>query len=153
MLIKAIFNGGDYPRSLKRRRLAAGALLAVGPVGFACYFALVPSSAMGYYAQGFHLGAASGITAGAVILLLRTQYLLTHPAAQRKAQVKETDERERQITSLAVQFAGLLTFFAAAAALFVVIPISRTAVLALLCVMAVFCLSFLAAAAYLSKKM
>lgn len=153
MLIKAIFSGGDYSRSLRRRRLAAGALLAVGLLGLVCYFALVAGSSMDDYAQGFYLGAACGITAGAVILLLRTQYLLTHPAAQRRAQVKETDERERQITSLAAQFAGFFTLFAAAATLFVVTPISRAAVLALLCMMAVFCLSFLAAAAYLSKKM
>lgn len=67
--------------------------------------------------------------------------------------MKETDERERQITALAVQFAGFFTFFCAAAALFVMTPISPAVVSTLLCVMAAFCLSFLAATVFLSKKM
>ena len=78
MLVKMLFCGDNYQKSLKRRRACSIAILCVGLIGFACYFLLVPGSALSDFAQGFYLGAASGITAGALILLIRTQYLLTH---------------------------------------------------------------------------
>ena len=43
------------------------------------------------YARGFYLGAASGISIGAVILLIRMQYLLTHPEARKKAKIQEQE--------------------------------------------------------------
>ena len=117
MLIKALFTDSkNYERSLKLRRLWAIGMLCIGLVGFACYVLLVPSSDLSDYVQGFYLGAASGITAGALFLLVRTQYLLTHPRAQRQAKIKETDEQEMQIARTSAQIAGALTIFAAAVA-------------------------------------
>ena len=154
MLIKQLLTGnGDYGKSLKQRRWAAIALLAVGLVGFACWFFLIPNSHLSEYAQGFYLGAASGITAGALVLLIRTQYLITHPQAQRRAKIKEADERERKIVHTAFEVAGGVTFFASAAALFVVLPLSMDAFRALLAVMTLFCLAFVTANAWLSKKL
>ena len=153
MLIKMLFCDHNYEKSLKQRRACAAAILCVGLIGFVCYFLLVPGSALSDYAQGFYLGAASGITAGALILLIRTQYLLTHPDAQRKAKIKETDEREVQITQTAFRMAGVITFFAAAAALFVLLPLCMEAYYTLLGVMALYALSFVAVNVWLSKKM
>lgn len=154
MLVKQLLTGGgDYSRSLKQRRWAALALLAVGLVGFACYFLLVPDSGLSDYAQGFYLGAATGITAGSLVLLIRTQYLLTHPQAQRKAKIEETDERQLHITRTAAQFAGVLTFFASAAALFVVLPLSMAAFQALMAVMVLYAASFYLSNLWLSKKL
>lgn len=154
MLIKVLTNpSGDYVKTLKQRRLICLGFLAVGLVGFACYFLLVPGSSLSDYAQGFYLGAATGIVAGALVLLVRTQYLLTHPAAQKKAKIKETDEREVQIVSKAAVFAGLFTFFCAAAALFVLLPFSKAAYSALLAVMATYTLAFAAANLWLSQKL
>ncbi len=154
MLIKAMLTGGgDYEKSLRQRRWAAVALLAIGLVGFVCYFLLVPDSHLSEHAQGFYLGGASGITAGALVLLIRTQYLMTHPQAQRKAKIKETDEREQKIVHTAFEAAGGVTFFASAAALFVVLPLSMDAFRALLAAMILFCLVFVAANAWLSKKL
>lgn len=84
MLIKLILNDADFEKSLKRRKLAAVALLLVGLVGLGCYFLLVEGSPLPDFAQGFYLGAASGICLGSVILLVRSQYLLTHPEAQKR---------------------------------------------------------------------
>ena len=154
MLVKQLLTGGgDYGKSLKQRRWAAIGMLCIGLVGIVCYFLLVPHSDLPDFAQGFYLGAASGITAGALILLIRTQYLITHPKAQRKAKIKETDERELQIARTAAQAAGLVTFFASAAALFVVLPLSMDAFRALFSAMILYCLIFLAANAWLSKKL
>lgn len=122
-------------------------------MGFACYFLLVPGSTLSDYAQGFYLGAASGITAGAVILLGRVQYLLTHPAAQKKARIRKTDERERAIVRSAFQTAGVVTFFTAAGALFVVLPIYPQAFYALFAVMGLYSLAFLISAQILEKRL
>lgn len=154
MLIKAMLTGGgDYGKSLRQRRWAAIGMLCIGLVGFVCYFLLVPDSGLSDYVQGFYLGAASGITAGALVLLVRTQYLIAHPQAQRKARIQETDERRLHITRTAFQAAGAVTFFASAAALFVVLPLSMAAFQTLMATMVLYCLSFLAASAWLSKRL
>ena len=154
MLIKKLLTGGgDYERSLLQRRWAAIGLLVIGLAGFACYFLLVPDSDLPEYAQGFYLGAASGITAGELVLLIRTQYLLTHPQARRKAKIKETDEREMQIARTSAQIAGGLTVFAAAVGSFLVLPLSRTACFTLTCVIAFYILCALLSSLWLSKKL
>lgn len=152
MLIKALTLGGDYEHTLRVRRFLAAALLLVGLVGVACYFLLVSGSTLPDFAQGFYLGAASGITAGALILLIRTQYLLTHPEARKRARIKETDEREQSINRTAFYFAGAFTFFAAAAALFVLLPINMGAFFALIAVIAVYALAWLASSFWLSRR-
>lgn len=154
MLIKQLLtNGGDYGKSLRQRRWAAIALLAVGLVGVVCYFLLVPDSGLPDFVQGFYLGAATGIVIGALILLIRTQYLISHPQAQRKARIKETDERQMHIARTAAQFAGVLTFFASTAALFVVLPLSMAAFQALMAVMVLYAASFYLSNLWLSKKL
>lgn len=154
MLVKQLLTGGgDYKKSLKQRRWAAIGMLCIGLVGFACWFFLVPDSHLSKHAQGFYLGAASGITSGALILFIRTQYLLTHPQAQRKAKIKETDERETQIARTSAQIAGGLTVFAAAVGSFIVLPLSRTACFTLTCVIAFYILCALLSSLWLSKKL
>jgi hypothetical protein len=152
MLMKALCSGRDFTKSLKQRWAMAVARLCVGLVGFVCYACLVPASELGEYARGFYLGAASGVTAGALVLLLRTQYLLTHPDAQKKARIRETDEREVQITQNSFRLAGLITFFASVAALFVLLPLSMPAFCALLGSIMVYTVSFGAANLWLSRN-
>ena len=154
MLVKLLLNdGGDFERSLRRRRLVGFALLLAGLVGLACYFLLVQGSDLPDFVQGFYLGAASGSTLGSVILIVRSQYLLTHPEAQKKARIKDTDERERTIVHASFEVAGIITFFASVAALFVVLPLSMEAFQALFAAMVLYCLSFLGASWYLSRKL
>ena len=153
MLIKRVTCSKDYDKALKLRCLCFGAMLAMGLVGFACYYLLVPQSGLGDHARGFYLGAASGITVAAVFFLVRTLYLMSHPEAKRKARIEETDERQQKIVGGAAQFAGLFTFYAAALALFVLLPLSLHAYYALMGVLAVYVLSFVAANLWLSKKL
>lgn len=153
MLIKLILNDADFEKSLKRRKLAGFALLLVGLVGLGCYFLLVAGSDLPDFAQGFYLGAASGVCLGAVILLIRSQYLLSNPDALKQAKIKETDEREKQILHSAFEAAGFVTFFASAAALFVVLPMSMDAFRALLGAMVLYAVVFVGASAGLSKKL
>ena len=123
-----IFDTSNYERSLRRRRLAGFGLLAVGLTGLVCYLLLIhDSDVLPDFAQGFYLGGSSGIAIGSVFLLVRIQYLLTHPAARKKAKIQEQDEREKTIINQAFQFAGMFTFFAAAASMFVLAAVGRPA--------------------------
>ena len=151
MLMKKLTGSEDYVRALRFRRRLVFAMLCVGLVGFACYFLLVRGSELADYARGFYLGGASGLTLAALGMLARLQYLLTHPDARKKARIVEQDERQTMITSKAAVFAGLLTFFATAGALFVVLPFSFQAYLALMGVLVVFTLAFAAAHLWLSR--
>jgi len=153
MLINELTGSKDYTAALKRRRLIAAGLLCVGLIGFVCYFLLVPGSELPDFIQGFYLGAASGITGGALALLVRAQYLLTHPEARRRAKIKETDEREVQITHTAFRAAGYVTFFASAAALFVVLPVSMEAFFALVAAMMLYCFVFVGVSLWLSHRL
>ena len=153
-MLMRIFDTADYDRSLRRRRLMAWGLLAVGITGLACYFLLArDSEALSDHARGFYLGAATGVCLGALILLIRMQYLLTHPEARKKAKILEQDERGKAIIGQSCQFAGLFTFFAVAASMFVLVAVSREAAVTLLAVMAVYAVVFLLASFYLSKKL
>lgn len=87
-----------------------------------------------------------------MILLFRTQYLLTHPEAQRKARIQETDERELSILHSGFQTAGVVTFFIAAGTLFVVLPFSREAFYALLGMMALYAVAFSVTCGVLEKR-
>lgn len=153
-MLARLFCSPDYDKVLRQRRALAFALLALGILGVACYFLLVDSSdALPDFAQGFYLGASSGICLGAVILLVRTQYLMTHPEARKKAKIQEQDERERAIIGQSFQFAGYVTFFGCAAAMLVTVAFSQTAALVLLCVLAVYAVTWAVSNVYLSKKL
>ena len=153
-MLMRLFDTPDYDRSLRRRRLMALGLLAVGITGLVCYFLLVHNSeVLSDYARGFYLGGASGISLGALILLIRAQYLLTHPEARKKAKIREQDEREKTIINQSFQFAGMFTFFAAAASLFVLVAVSREAAASILAVVAVYAVVWLLSNLYLSKKL
>lgn len=153
-MLMRLFDTSDYDRALRRRRLLALGLLAVGLTGIVCYLLLIHNSGtLSDYARGFYLGAASGMTIGALILLVRMQYLLTHPEARKKAKIQEQDEREKAIVNQAFQFAGIFTFFTAVASMFVLVAVSRTAALAVFGVIVVYAVSWPLASLYLSKKL
>ena len=153
-MLMHIFDTSDFERSLRRRRLVAFGLLAVGITGILCYLFLIHNSdVLSDYARGFYLGGASGMTIGAVFLLIRVTVLLSDPEARKKAKIKEQDEREKAIINQAFQIAGMFTFFAAAASMFVLVAVSQAAALAVLGVVAVYAVVWLLANLYLSKTL
>ena len=153
-MLMRMFDTSDYERSLRRRRLVGFGLLAAGITGIVCYFLLIDGSdVLSDYARGFYLGAASGITIGSVFLIVRAHYLLTHPEARKKARIQEQDEREKAIVNQAFQFAGMFTFFAAVASMFVLVAVSKPAALAVFGVIVVYSVTWLLANIYLSKKL
>lgn len=153
-MLMRIFDTSDYERSLRRRRFVAFGLLAVGITGVVCYLLLVhDSDVLPDFARGFYLGGASGICLGAAFLLVRVQYLLSSPEARKKAKIQEQDEREKAIVNQSFQFAGMFTFFASAASMFVLVAVSMEAALAVLGVVAVFAVTWLVWMLYLSKTL
>ena len=153
-MLMRMFDTSDYDRSLRRRRLVGFGLLAVGITGIVCYFLLIDGSdVLSDYARGFYLGAASGISIGSVFLIVRAHYLLTHPEARKKAKIQEQDEREKAIVNQSFQFAGMFTFFAAVASMFVLVAVSKPAALAVLGVIVVYSVTWPLASFYLSKKL
>ena len=153
-MLMRLFDTSDYERSLRRRRLLGFGLLAVGLTGIICYFLLIDGrDTLPEFAQGFYMGAASGICIGSVYLIVRMHYLLTHPEARKKAKIQEQDEREKAIINQAFQFAGVFTFFAAVASMFVLVAVSRAAARAVLGVVAVYSITWLLSNIYLSKKL
>ncbi|MDE6108547.1 MAG: hypothetical protein K2F83_07775 [Oscillospiraceae bacterium] len=154
MLAKFLFSSDDFEKTLRRRRMFAFGMLAVGITGLVCFILFVQGNeAIPEFIQGFYMGAATGISLGAVVLLVRTTYLLSHPEALKKARIRETDEREKQIVNESFRLAGIITFFTTAAALFVVLPFSFWAFQALLCVMAFYAVVFLVLNLVLSKRL
>lgn len=151
-LIKMI-GGKDYTQQLKNQRLASIGLLLVGIVGIVCYFTLVPGSDLEDFTRGFYIGGATGITAGALILLIRCTYLLHNPKAYQKAKVKDTDERSRTIIHRSFEIAGMVTFFTSAALLFVLAPFDLYAFKAVMTLMVLFAATFLAANGILERRM
>lgn len=153
MALIKLFGGKDYTQRLKNQLLASVALLLVGVVGIVCYFILVPTSGLSDFAQGFYIGGALGITAGALITLVRCIYLLKNPEARQKAKVKDTDERSQTIVYKSFAIAGGVTFFASAAALFVIIPFSVEIFLGVLGTMALFGVTFAVSNLILERTM
>ena len=154
MLINTLFSSDDFEKTLRRRRLFAFGMLAIGLTGVVCFFLFVNDNpALHSFVQGFYMGGASGISAGAAVLLIRSTYLLGHPEEAKKAKIRETDEREKQIVNEAFRLAGFITFFTSAAALFVVLPFSFHAFFALMGTMVLYCASFLVSNWILSKRM
>lgn len=153
-MLMRLFEPSDYERSLRRRRLLGFGLMAVGITGLVCYILLIhDSQVLPDYARGFYLGAASGISLGAVFLVIRMQVLLTNPEARKKAKIQEQDEREKAIINQAFQFAGIFTFYVAAASMFVLVAVSMAAAKAMLAVLAVYSVTWVLANVYLSKKL
>lgn len=153
-MLMHIFDTSDFERSLRRRRLVAFGLLSVGITGILCYLFLIQNSdVLPDFARGFYLGGAGGITIGAVILLARVTYLLSNPEARKKAKIQEQDEREKAIINQSFQFAGMFTFFAAAASLFVLVAVSQEAAAAVVTVVGVYSIAWLFRMLYLSKTL
>lgn len=151
-LLKRLIGGKNFEESLRRRRMVAVGLLAVGLVGLACYFLLVPQSGMEDYAQGFYLGGASGLILSAVIMLVQTQRLLKNPEARKKARIEENDERQQSIRHRAFEIAGEVTFFTGAGAMFVLLPLSMAAFRAVWAMMMLYAATWVAARWILERK-
>lgn len=152
MMLALLFTPHDFDRALRRRRLAALGLMALGALGYLCYI-LLPwdGGILPDYARGFYLGASCGLALAGAVVLIRSQYLLRRPQARRKARIREQDERSRAIAAQACQFAGLFTFYLCTAALLVTVAVNRTAAIVLMGVMAVYAAACLCARFFVSK--
>ena len=92
------FGSAHYERSLRRRRLAGAGLLVLGALGCLCYVLLLREGGpLSDHARSFYLGFSCGLALAGAVLLVRAQWLLSHPQEQKRARVREQDEREQSI--------------------------------------------------------
>lgn len=143
----------EYTAVLRRRLIFATAMNVLGLIGLAAYFLLVHDSQLPAFAQGFYLGACFGIEIGAMVLQVRLRHLRKHADARQRAQLEECDEREQAILQKAFQFSAVTSIFIAVAALLVLVAVDLNAFLAVLSMLVVLCLTFLAGYLYYSRKM
>lgn len=124
-MLKWFSGGEDYEKTLRGRLWLGGAFVAAGLAGLLCW--LLFRERMGESMRGYCLGGACGVLAGGGMLLLRTRCLLRHPEARRRARIRDTDEREKNLTRSAARAAGIAVALASALGSFVVLPFSPLA--------------------------
>ena len=75
MMLALLFTPHDFDRALRRRRLAALGLMALGALGCLCYI-LLPwdGGILPDYARGFYLGASCGIALAIVLMGVMAVY-------------------------------------------------------------------------------
>ena len=144
-------SGGDYSDALRRRRGAALGLLLVGVLGLA--LALPMGGNLSDPARSLYLGGSSGLIGAGAVLAVRTQYLLSHPQAQRKARIREKDERSQRIAAEAGQAAGAIVMLLCCAAAFLAVPFSRTAAAVLLAAAGCYWAAYLLASVWLGRRL
>ena len=87
MMLALLFTPHDFDRALRRRRLAALGLMALGALGCLCY-SLLPwdGGILPDYARGFYLGASCGIALAGVALLFAPS--ICSPTLRRESRLK-----------------------------------------------------------------
>lgn len=145
---------GNYPEVLRRRcRLFILCIvlgLAAACTGFVLDFLDVslPSRAVGFYA-----GFGTGIAVCGVAGLTGTRRTMKDPKKLRASEIKETDERGREVTRRAITFTALVLIVLIYVAMMVSIAVNFAVFLTLIATAAVFFTVFLAATAYYNHKL
>ena len=155
MLIKLFSAGhGDYRRVLKRRCALFGFLIFLGACTLGASFVLmllevaVPSFVLGLYG-----GVGLGVAGFSVVGLVGTRKLMKDEKKMRAEEIKETDERGREVSLRAASITALILIILAYVALMVAVAVNQTVFFTLLAAIAAFFVVFLSATAYYNKKL
>lgn len=158
MLLR-LFNareGDDYRAVLKGRCFLFTVFIVLGlaTLGvslFLAVFDLLDDSLS--YAIGFYAGVGIGVALSCFVGLLGTRKLMKNEPKMRAEFIKETDEREKEVTLRAASATALTLIAAAYVAMMVTVVLNRTVFYTLLAVAAVFFAVFLSSRFYYSKKL
>lgn len=116
MLIRLFLNRAagleEYRRTVRGCRKIACGLAALGLLTLAAALLAVPELLAGSgredFFSGFYSGVGTGVMAAAAVWYIRLGRLLGDEAALKRAYIKDTDERNRQINTRALLSAGLV---------------------------------------------
>lgn len=162
MLMKTLFFSHaktleEYRLTVRRRVGWFWAVAVLGLVTLCVTLAVMGGQIAGpadaAYLQGVWCGIGSGLAASGVIFALRTRRLLKNEAALREEMLKEQDERNLAINQKAQSAAAALGLVVLYLVLLVFSFINLTVFRTLWCCALVFCLLFLAAKAFYSRRM
>lgn len=148
--------GDDYKKVLQGRCVLFTVFTILGfvTVGvslFLAIFDLLDDSLS--YAIGFYAGVGSGVAVSCLVGLIGTRKLMKNEQKMRTEFIKETDEREKEVTLRAASFTALVLIAIAYVAMMVTVVLNRTAFYTLLAVAAVFFVVFLSSRAWYDKKL
>lgn len=155
MLIRLFSAGhGDYAAVLRRRCALFGALILLGLATLAASIILGRLGLLEQdFPRGFYAGVGTGVAGFSVVGLCSTRRLMRDKARMRAEEIKETDERVREVALRAASATALLLIIAVYVALMVAVVVNRTVFFTLLAVVAVFFTVFLSCRAFYDKKL
>lgn len=155
MLLRLFLAGqGDFKAVLRRRCRLLALCVVLGAATAAAGFALdalgapLPDMALGFYA-----GTGTGIALFGAAGLLAARRALRSEKKLRAAEIKETDERSREVVRRAASAATLFLVLLTYVAMLVAIAVDRTVFFTLITVVMVFAGVFLCCLAYYGRKL
>lgn len=148
--------GDDYRAVLKGRCVLFAVFIALGFTTlavslFLAIFDVLDSSIS--YAIGFYAGVGIGVAVACLVGLISTRRLMKNEQKMRLEFIKETDEREKEVTLRAASATALALIAVAYVAMMVTVVLNRTVFYTLLAVAVVFFVVFLSSRAYYAKKL
>lgn len=127
MLIKQFTCGNDYHATLRRRLWLSVAMTLLGITAVVLSRTVLENSTdLRDFIKGFYFGAGSGLTVAGIVFAIRTLMLLKNPAAAKKAQVTEQDEREKAILTASVGTVFGVLYVVIVAGIIISLPLNMT---------------------------
>lgn len=148
--------GDDYRQVLKGRCFLFTVFIVLGLATLGVSLFLAIFDILGdslSYAIGFYAGVGSGVAIACLVGLIGTRKLIKNEQKMRTEFIKETDEREKEVTLRAASFTALVLIAVAYVSMMVSVVLNRTVFNTLLAVAVVFFVVFLSSRAYYAKKL
>lgn len=98
-------NNEEYRAVLKKRQVAAWLIILVGMAteGLVLFLNFCTRMHFGEYQMGYLLGVGAGLILGGVVAMVRIHRRLADEEKLKEYRLKETDERELEVDSLALR--------------------------------------------------
>ena len=155
MFIRLIAAGnGDFKLVLRRRCVLYGMMAAAGLLTLALSLAGTASGLLEEdFLSGFYAGIGGGLLAGGLYAFINTRRTLKNPARLRAAEVKETDERNREVSLRALSATAWILLVVLYVVLLVSVFFNRTIFWTVFCLGAVFFVTMGLAWLYYNRKL
>lgn len=150
-LFTAAGDGEEYRRVLKRRCILFGVLIALGLATIAGAYFL--GNSLPDFVRGFYPGVGTGAGLCGAAGLFGTRRTLRDEKKLRAEQIKETDERGKEVTLRSASTTVLILIAVAYVALMVAVAVDLTVFFTLLGTILLFFAIFLSAHVYYNKKL
>ncbi len=153
MIIKQFFQGKTYRETLLRRLWLFLSMTFVGVLLIVLSLTVVKGSDLPDHIQGFYLGAGCGLTLCSVCFIASHLRLLRDPAAAKKAQVSEEDEREQAIVRSSMITVFWVCYVVTTAGIFIALPLNAAVSWTLAALMVLMTVSLILSIAWHKRHM